>query len=49
MAMAMEANQAVYPINLTRSTTVYKEGSVKPLPSFRPTDESIEYIPISGA
>ena len=37
----IEANQAVYPLNLTRSNTVYKEGSVKPLPSFSPTEEEI--------
>jgi hypothetical protein len=44
----MEANQAVNPLDLTRSTSVYKEGSVKPLPSSSPTEKEI-YIPITGA
>ena len=33
-SLLIEANQAVYPLNLTRSTTVWKKGSVKPLSSF---------------
>ena len=40
-ACLMEANQAVYPLDLSRSTTFYKEGSVKALPSFSPTEEEI--------
>ena len=38
-ACLIEANQAVYPLDLTRSTTVWKEGSVKPLPSFSAKEE----------
>ena len=40
-ACLIEANQAVYPLDLTRSTTVWKEGSVKPLSSFSAKEEKI--------